>query len=269
VTRDALLGIALPPSEGFSQSQLRNTGEVLNTGWEVSLNAAPIVRRDFRWQMHLNLDGNRNEIISLGPTAVDGRLGNHREGKPVNSVWDYVITGYDATTNKHTRSDTTVYMGSPLPTFNTSLGNTLSFGPFRLYGLISAEKGAVFSNGDRPFRIRQGAGDEYLSTFENGVPTARTDSLVDYFTRVGAIDKRDNIRIREISLTYRLPDQILGGIGLGSTSMTLSGQNLYWWDSCNCADPNMRYQPGLSGSFSGFLAMPAARRFLLSLRTRF
>lgn len=270
LTRDALLNVALPPSMGFSQPQLQNTGEILNEGWELSINATPVVRRDMRWNAQLNLDGNRNEILDLGPQAIDGRLGNHREGKPVNSIWGYVITGYDPGTHRHTRSDTTVYFGSPLPTFNASLGNTLSFGAFRLYGLVSTERGAWFNNGDRPYRIRQGASDEYLQTLDpSGEATAQTDSLVNYFSLVSAIDKRDNVRVREVSLSYTLPDAFISGVGLGQTSLTLAGQNLMWWDDCNCADPNMQYAPGSTNNFSGFLAMPAARRFLLSLRTRF
>jgi TonB-dependent SusC/RagA subfamily outer membrane receptor len=269
ITRDALLRVSLPPSMGFSQQQLQNTGEILNTGWELSLNTAPVVRRGFRWHTQLNLDGNRNEILSLGPNAVDGRLGAHREGKPVNSIWGYVIEDYDQATNRHTRSDTTVYFGGPLPTFNLSLGNTFTLGAFRLYGLISAERGAWFTNSDLSYRIRQGASDYYYETFENGEPTARTDSLVNYYTLVTANNKRDNVRIREVSLSYSVPGEVTSAFGMGSTTFTLSGQNLQWWDDCMCADPNMQYAPGSSTNFSGFLAMPAARRFLLSVRTSF
>ncbi len=268
-TRDGLLQVSLPPSEGFEDAQLRNAGKIQNTGWEVSFNTTPVVTPSFRWTTQLNLDGNHNEVLDLGSTAVDGRLGNYRVGYPVNSVWGYDITGYDPATNKHTKSDTTNYHGSAVPRFNASLGNTLTLGAFRLYGLVSLERGAWFNNGDRPYRIRQGAGDEYLATFENGQPTLRTDSLVDYFTLVSSDDKRDNVRIRELSLAYTLPDGLASSVGLAHTTVTLAGQNLWWWDGCNCADPDMRYEPGAANNFSGFLAMPAARRFLFSIRTNF
>jgi TonB-dependent SusC/RagA subfamily outer membrane receptor len=267
-TRDALLEVDLPPSEGFSQAQLRNTGEILNVGWELSVNTSPVITPNFRWNTQVNLSGNRNEILSLGPTAVDGRLGDFREGFPVEGVWADKIIGYDAATVSHEVTDTAVYFGPSLPTFSASLGNTFSFGNFRLYGLVAMEEGSWFDNGDRPYRIRQGAGDEYLSTFENGEPTVRTDSLVDRFTRAGSIDRRDNIRIREISLSYTLPASFVDGLGLSNTTLMLSGQNLYWWDDCNCADPDMRYSPS-GRNFSGFLAMPAARRFMITLRTSF
>jgi len=234
----------------------------------------------------LNLDGNRNEILDLGPQAtwqkitvkkgdeflVDSvrYLGGHREGYPVRSIWGRIITGYDAATNKHTRSNYSAYQGPPLPTFNASLANTITFGRFRLYGLVSMERGAVFSNSDRPYRIRQGGGDEFLSLLdENGNPTTASDSLKNYFTLVSAYDSRDNIRIRELSLTYTVPEEWLGALGLGRTTLTASAQNVYWWDDCHCMDPNMSYRGGASFSFSGFLAMPQPRKFLFSIRTSF
>jgi hypothetical protein len=229
------------------------------------------VTQTVRWNTQLNLDGNRNEILDLGPTAVNGRLGTHRVSKPVNSLWGQVITGYDPATNRHTRSDTSVYIGGPLPTFNASLGNTVSVGAIRLYGLVSMERGAWFNNGDRPYRIRQGAGDEFLATLTpDGQRTVRTDSLVNYHSLVGDFQKRYHVRIREVSLSYMVPDGLMGGFGFGRTTLTFSGQNLMWWDDCKCTDPNMQYAPGDAGNnFSCFLAMPQPRRFLASLRTSF
>lgn len=274
-TRDALLNVPLPPSEGFSQAQLRNVGKILNQGWEVAVTAAPIVGSGYRWTTQLNLDGSKNEVLDLGPTAVAGRLGNYRVGYPVIGVWGYKATAYDAQKIRHTRSDTTVYWGPSLPTFNASFGNTFNLQRFTFYAQLSMEKGAWFGNGDRAFRIRQGAGDELHSTYDfsnsdEPVPTVKTDSLVNYFTLVDAYDQRDNVRLREVSVSYSLPDALLGRLGLRRTTVTLAGQNLYWWDDCNCADPNMTYEAGSSfGVTSGFLAMPQPRRFLLSVRTSF
>jgi hypothetical protein len=293
-TNDALLSIDLPPSEGFSDERLENAGEIENRGWELSINATPVNRRDFRWAVDVNLDGNENKILDLGDQAQyrtymfpDGSggyrvdsvlyLGGHEVGYPIRSMWGREIESYDASTNTHTRTDYAVYQGPPLPTFNASLANTLTFGNFRLYGLVTLENGAVFSNGDRPYRMRQGGGDEYLGLFdfenrdENGNPTPTTasDSLLNYFTLVNAYDSRDHIRLREVSVSYSVPMDFSSRVGLGRTTLTLSGQNLHWWDDCNCMDPSMQYRGGHTFSTSGFLAMPQARKFLFSIRTNF
>jgi TonB-dependent SusC/RagA subfamily outer membrane receptor len=297
-TVDALLDIDLPPSEGFSEERLENVGEIENKGWEVSINYTPINTSDLRWSLDLNLDRNENEILDLGDQAVyrlinrwEGGgwrtggtvvtdsvkyLGGYYVGYPIRGGWSREIVDYDAGTNTHSRSDFNFYQGPPLPTFNASLGSTFTFGSFRLYGLVSMQSGSVFSNSDRPYRVRQGGGDEYLETFDfdnrgadgNPTPTFQTDSLLNYFTLTSNYDSRDNVRIREVSLSYSLPLSFTNSLGLTRTTLTLSGQNLYWWDDCNCLDPDMNYLGG-SVNQSGFLAMPQSRKFLFSLRTGF
>ena len=269
-TRDALLEVTLPASEGFSEAQLRNAGEILNKGLELQVTATPINSASLRWTSVFSGDWSDNEILDLGETAVDGRLGDQRVGFPVNAVFGFGVTGYDASTNTHARSDTSLYRGRPLPNWNASWSNTLTLGSFRVYGQVRGEWGATFSNGDRSYRIRQQAGDEYLSTLDaNQAATAQTDSLSNFYTLSGAFDSRDHIRIQEVSLAYQVPQSVTGGLGLGATTLTLSGYNLYWWDDCNCMDPSMQYASGSSTNFSGFLATPQPRRFLFSVRTSF
>jgi len=273
-TRDALLNVAVPPSAGFAASQLQNAGEILNQGFELSLNSTLYQSPSFRWQSTFNVDYHKNEVLDLGETAQDGVLGVFREGYAVRMQFAQQIIGYNADTNTHIRSDTTMFVGNLEPDWNFGLSNTLEFGNLRLYGLVTAERGAVLNNGDRPYRIRFQTGDEYLSTLdENLQPTFQSDSLRNYYTLVSAFDSRDHFRIREVSLSYQIPDAWLSGLGVSRTSLTLSGQNLHWWDDCNCWDPSMRYRGGDSDDNffvgSGFLAMPQPRRFMMTVRTNF
>jgi TonB-dependent SusC/RagA subfamily outer membrane receptor len=281
-TKDALLNRNLPPSLGFSSAQQANLGVLENKGWEVKIDAAVIETADFRWFAGLNLDGNTNTITDLGEFAEcnadrsECKLGNFRTNNSVGALYTRSLTGYtyDAATNTHdhTRTDTTEFVGDPLPSLNLSLNNSFEIGAFRLYGLVTAEKGAWFSNSDRPYRTRQRAGDEYWSLVgDDGLPTLASDSILNYFTRLSSIDERDNLRIREVSLAYQVSEGLSDKLGLGRTSMTVAGQNLMWWDSCNCSDPNMAYRGGSANtiSTSGFLAQPQPRTFVFTLRTTF
>ncbi len=278
--RDLITTVPVAPSQTFGNAPRSNVGSVRDRGLEVTLRATPVEGSRVRWSTDVRFDTNENEITDLGSeggqkvlvrgsrTAASNQL---RVGLPVLNFWMRPPTGYNPQTRTHTRGDTAVYMGQALPKWNLSWGNQLRFGNFTLYGLVSAEKGSIFNNGDRSFRIRQKAGDEYLSTLDaNGAPTAVTDSLVNYFTLFQAYDKRDNIRIRELTLSYLVPDGLSSKLGLGRTTLTLAGKNLHWWDDCNCEDPNMNYLGGSSfGVGQGFLATPAPRQFLLTLRTSF
>jgi TonB-dependent SusC/RagA subfamily outer membrane receptor len=290
ITKDALVDGQIAPSASFGDPAQMNIGELQNTGWEATFRVTPIESRSLRWSTDLRLDGNKNEITDLGRDPVTDtvilEVGGLDLGYPVLDAWTRVPTGYDRETNKHTRSDTSHYIGPTLPTFNLSLGNELTVGAFRLYGLVTHESGAFFGNGDRPYRVRFRTGDEYLGlldysqcpttggqiTCENeaDIRTFQSDSLFDYMNLFSTFDNRNHWRLRELTLTYTMPEGLTSRIGIGRTVMTLAAKNVHWWDDCNCMDPNMNYQGGSSfGVSSGFLAQPQARQFLLSVRTTF
>jgi TonB-dependent SusC/RagA subfamily outer membrane receptor len=207
-------------------------------------------------------------------------------------------TAYNPVTRLFTRSDTTVFLGKTLPDFNVSFGNEITFGAFRLYANVTYERGAWFGNSDRPYRANNRTGDEYLSLLNDATanpagcvtswPTAPTtgpryvdaarhwcdtvasDSLYQLWRTVSPVDSRENIRIREISIGWQVPESFSNKLGFSRTSITLAGQNLQWWDKCNCMDPNMTYQGGADfGETSGFLGQPQARMVKLSIRTTF
>jgi TonB-dependent SusC/RagA subfamily outer membrane receptor len=277
-TTEALLDVDLPPSSGFNDEQVQNIGAIENKGWEVKLDWAAIEGDNFRWSMGVLMDGNTNQILDLGPFAdcndegTHCRLGNSRMGYAVGALWGREMTGFDAATIRHERSDTSVYQGDPLPSWSGSLTQSVEFGAFRVYALASWEKGAVFNNSDRPYRVRQRASDELLMwVADDGTYSFEADSVLDYHTRLGAYDKRDHIRIQEVSLTYQVPNMLSSKLGLSRTTLTVSGQNLYWWDDCNCMNPTMSYSTwddDVIGS-SGFLAQPQPRTFMFTLRTTF
>ena len=192
-------------------------------------------------------------------------------------------------------TDTTVYFGKTLPDFNLSWNNELTFGAFTLHGLVTHESGASFGNSDRPYRANFRTGDEYLAALapagsascvtswatgaqgpryddsaRQWCKTVASDSLDNRYRRFGSTDKRDNIRIREISLGFIVPEGLSSKLGVSRTMITLAAQNVHWWDDCNCVDPNMTYLGGADfGETAGFLAMPQPRMFKLSIRTTF
>jgi hypothetical protein len=274
-TKDAIINRSNPPSEGFQAAKRINIGEVRNNGWELSLNLIPLRGNHFEWSSSLRADGNKNKVTDLGGVVLGGNT--VRIGYPVNGVWARVVTNFRVDTvagkpvPRTTLSDTSLYFGPPLPTFNGSIGNSLRFKDFQLYGLVTLERGAFFSNGDRPYRVRQGGSDEYLQFVNpDGTPTFKADSVASWWATQDAIEKRDNVRLREVSLSWSIPAAVSDRMGLGRSALTVSGLNLMWWDDCHCVDPNMVYNAGESfGITSGFLAQPAPRQFRLSFRTRF
>ncbi len=293
-TLDAIVQKANPPSAGFSQAQRVNIGEIQNVGWEGSINYQAYASARTDWTTGLRLDGNENRIKDLGGVnlgnAFRGPL--KKDGKttyyPIGGVWDRKPTGFsvkntgtDPTLGNcanlsygcpvTTRSDTVVYFGPGLPKWNASWSNQVRYRSLTLYGLLSMERGAWFGNGDRAYRIRQGGSDEYLQHLgPNGERTFKADSTAQFASILNYVDQRDNVRLRELSVTWQVPERLTGMFKVGQTSLTLTGQNVWWWDDCNCVDPNMNWAGASSFNFSnGFLMQPAPRVFRMQVRTRF
>ena len=278
-TRDALVPVALPPSEGFSESQLRNIGEIQNIGWEVALDLIPVQNQNFTWNANIKMSGVQNEVLDIGgverfpagSAGTGGGTGWVVEGYPVAGVWEYEPVSYDESSQTWERTDELVYQGSTFPTFSGSLENIFSYKRFRLGIQLSSELGAVFTNGSRQYQFNFQTGDEYLSTLDqNQQPTAESDKLYEYYRTFPSIDSRDHIKIQEISISYTLPGSALENVGLGRTTLSLSGNELHWWDDSNATHPQINYLGGADfAQGSGFLAVPPARSVTFSITTRF
>jgi len=275
-TSDAIVPRLTAPSAGFPTAQSVNVGAIENHGWEASINYLAISKGPFDWTTNVRMDGNHNKVLDLGGVLLAGTA--IKVGYPVQGVWTLPLTGYSPTAigangraPNFTRGTSPVYRGPPLPTFNASFGNTFRYGALQFYALITMERGAVFQNSDRPYRVRQGGADEYLQFLKpDGSTTFQADSVFNYWSLFDAVDSRDNVRLREISLSYTIPDRWLSRTNLGRTQLVISGQNAMWWDHCNCVDPNMNWAGGDAFNIAnGFLAQPAPRQYRVSVRTRF
>jgi TonB-dependent SusC/RagA subfamily outer membrane receptor len=272
-TDNAIVAVRLPPSSGFVNAQQRNIGGIENRGWELSLSYLTLARERFSWRNELRFDGTTNKVTDLGGAVgiVDAAGNRVAVGYPVGGVWARYPVGYDQTTKQWIRSDTARYYGPPLPTFNLSYGTTVTWRGLQFYGLLTMERGAWFLNSDRPYRFRQRTGDEYLALLgPNGEPTAASDSALAYWRLFDDPEQRDNVRLRTLSLSYALPERWTAARGLGRTTLTLSANNIMWWDHCHCVDPNMNWNGADPfRTNNGFLADPAPRTYRLALRTHF
>jgi hypothetical protein len=135
--------------------------------------------------------------------------------------------------------------------------------------------GMIGINFARGWAIGKLTGDEYLALLEkpSGNRTAAADSLLDMWnviTNSGWVEKADWLKIREVSLTYQLPDSWVAPARLRDTSIRLSGRNLYLWaPHWSGPDPEVKYG-GNEGDLNigyDFNTMPIPRRFTVSIRT--
>ena len=289
-TVNALNLLPTPASRGV-HGRVENCCEIVNRGVEAALAATPVNRPSLLWRTNLAYEWNRNRITDLGPRARADSVPTYRqnedgmwefvrweprrslegwfEGQSVGDILAYGIAGHDRATNAHSRTAFRFNRGRVRPTHVGSVFNSFQLGSGLMVSIrLRGEMGAVMRNSGRRFGVQYRAHDEYLKHLdEDGEPTYAADSVYD-FHKTDPIDKRDHLRLQEVSLSYTVPRGTGVLTNLEGATFTLSGYNLYWWDDCNCPDPGQQYRAD-DFDTSPFMALPQPRRFLLSVRTTF
>ncbi len=145
-TTDLLLAAPLPNSTGFS-SVMKNIGSVRNQGLDMMVTANPLNTNDFNWNITLNANFNKNEVLKLGENNEDipqnswvgGPNSIIRVGENLNSFYGYERYGVytvedyeagDATlaqVGRAKRSTTQQILGKGMPDWTGSFINTFNY----------------------------------------------------------------------------------------------------------------------------------------------
>ena len=96
-TTDALFQVRQAASEGFGGSQLRNVGELTNSGIELQLSGSPVQKQDWGLEVGVNLSTLKSEVQSLGgaPPFTLGGNGWVVEGEPAPVIRARYVTNPD------------------------------------------------------------------------------------------------------------------------------------------------------------------------------
>jgi TonB-linked SusC/RagA family outer membrane protein len=296
-TDRALIGVVYPASEGFSTSQLTNVGSLSNEGLEAQLNGTIIQTRDFEWQGRVNLTSLGSKALDIGGVPIATGLGSYvREGFAVPSYFGTKITNPDAIAAPIPSATSDQYIGPEYPNHILSYGTTLTFrGNLTLDALLEEQRGGMldnyigFQNAKRfvwqpcfatqaALRTANGpdgklntadddpgalAGITALERARCSINTAEQSS--DYWYA-----KTDFVKLRSVSLSYRLPQRFSFTNG-GTTTLTLAGRNLFTWTNYDGVDPESSDQSD-AGTGLGrreYYQLPPYRTFLATLRLTF
>jgi TonB-linked SusC/RagA family outer membrane protein len=308
-TKDALLSVSDPPSSGWDGTHLINVGEVRNSGLELSIDAQPVRMPNFEWNVIAALGTNSNKLISFGrdangrPNLIEDRFGEfasvqrHREGFPLGGYWATDVVR-DASGNvvldaagratvvpcvwepddpDHAACEEE-YVGPALPTRTLGLTNTFRlFDQLQLYVFTDYQGGhfqwcAICSVRTRIDRNTRAVNDPNISVTE----AARLASL----QTKEFIYKADFIKLREVALTYDLPQRFVARTGLSRAALTVAGRNLAIWtkykgyENGGSEDPEVAFNsannPGTSSfTQTDYAAIPMQRRWHVSLNFNF
>lgn len=276
---DLLLQKPLPPSLGFTQTPFVNIGELKNTGIEVAVNAQPIARRDFVWDARVGLSTLDTKITDMGDVAAFGTLNRFEAGFEPGMFVGLRIRSIDTLTNIVTVSNDFERIGPVLPTMEGSISTNLTiYRNWRVSGLVDGKWGNYLYNLTDFFRETQLVRSNrrldpaVLSKHERlrryGNPTAGQPAFVRENgasatvneVRDAYVQKADFIKLRELSLSYTLPNEWASYLRAQSATFTVSGRNLQTWTDYEGFDPELLSVATTNFGRQDFLTIPPPKR---------
>jgi TonB-linked SusC/RagA family outer membrane protein len=310
-TIDLITVTPIDPSTGFTATTV-NVGKVRTRGFEVSLTGTVLKTNAVTWDATLNV-ARYNPIVtelggSLAEVVIDGfsNLGNFAvPGRPFNVIKGIGILR-DPNGNKvvapsgqtYLTTPEIVELGNPNPDFTSSLINNISFKGFTLSMLWEYRHGGKIYSVTAATMLARGLTkdtdfDRSLSLILPGVIQTGTDvdgnpiysenttqiNAAEYFfgnyffSDEAFIFDGTTVRLRELSLAYQIPKNILSVTPFKSASISLTGSNL-WFRAVNFPkyvnfDTDVLSLGVGNGLGFDFMTGPSARRFGATLRLTF
>lgn len=254
-----LLGyVDVDPTVGFT-TVYKNTSEVENKGFELSINAN-ILDGEFGWNTTFNLSHNKNEVTKVykpNPSVRNYVWGGLIEGKPINNIYNFRWAGlsetgepqiYDAEGNIVSWQDEAipalnwlVYSGTTVPQYFGALINTFRYKGFTLTPIITYQLGH-FMRMPTPHIRGDGhllasvskrwkkPGDEKHTDipkmWTGYSPPAQRGQFFQYTNR--RTQSASSIRLSSVNLTYHLPATIFDN-RIRSIELHAQINNLWLW----------------------------------------
>jgi hypothetical protein len=290
-----LTSLATAPSTGFPVARTTNLGKVTNKGIELGISGTPMQTSNVVWDSRLSVATNKNRLVDFGiagktrevvtsPFGIQAyaAVQEHRVGYPLAGYWAALPKRNPDGTPQLTPTgvvilDTATYRGASSPNREVGFSNTVTlFRNFRVYALLDWKGGmSIFNHKER--NRCQTAVDNCAAVNNPRArnPQTPADSilfkeLVVWRTVPGVfIEKADFTKLREVSLTYTVPQQYLGRLGPSGASITISGRNLALWSDYSGIDPETNSYGGRTFLRVDAFATPNPRRLIGSVNLTF
>ncbi|KPQ13325.1 MAG: SusC/RagA family TonB-dependent receptor [Algoriphagus marincola HL-49] len=295
-TRDLITQSPIDPATGFTSTAI-NIGKIRTRGIEFQATVNPVsTASGFNWNSTINWGLYRSVTVELGggleEVLVSGftTLGNFAiPGEPFNIIKGIGFDRDEQTgqpiilsNGLHKPAADLQVLGDPNPAWTGSWINSFSYKGFTLSAMMEyRHRGDVFSSTVTATLARGVTKDPVADrelTFimpgvkEDGTPNDIQITASDYFFAgyQGATDEPNvfdgsMIRLREVSLGYEIPMNLMAKTPFKRASIALSGTNL-WFLALNFP-PNMNYDVDVLGTGVGnglgfdFVTGPSSRRF--------
>ncbi|TKG95758.1 SusC/RagA family TonB-linked outer membrane protein [Puteibacter caeruleilacunae] len=273
-TKDLLLDIPLPLQSGF-KTELRNIGEVQNEGFEFLVSAVP-VNGAFNWETNFNFAVNKTETVDLGGAEQIFTPGMHfimEPGQPTGQFYGYIYDGVYTTAmaaeaakygkkpgdaiirdldgNLKINSDDKTVIGNANHDLIFGFNNSFSYKNFDLNVFVNGMLGGEVYNqsSGKPLGFRNNPPkdarylDRWSTDNEDGRYPAFSKTNDNKIIQASSILVEDAsfLRLKNLSLGYTFPKQLVQRWNLSKLRLYVSGQNLFVVTDYSGYDPEVSH----------------------------
>lgn len=308
-TTDILMQPGTAPSNGLG-NVYRNlpNSKILNEGLEFSANYKVVNKASLRWTIGGNISKNYNKVLNweLGPDAVSGGTNDTRVVKGLPLGVNYLVRFYGVdpadglpiwldATGKQTKTfslNHRVFAGSVLPDYIGGFNSSLEYKNFEMSVLFSyVIGGSIYDNSGKyqfmgvskkNWNFREDFLDRWTQPGDNArYPRLTYDATTypgvpseDQFNSTMFLHDADYLRLRELTIAYRVPSAVMQRWKLKSLRIYLSGTNLLTFTKYPGGDPEITrdfenpQDRNLSPNVT-YLTAPTQRSFIFGLNLGF
>jgi len=254
-----LASYQLPSIAGASITE-NLPGTVQNTAWELSATTVNVKKGDFRWTTGINLTVPKNKLVAWSGTGIGT---TYFIGQPIGSILRYHFLGVDPTTGQFQVADS---HGNPTSTPNQSTDEKTLINPFpKYYGGV--QNGFSYKGFSLDFLFqfaRQTKQNFYFGPSLPGTynfnepvwildrwqkpgdvaPFQRYNSDYNFYSQYSNALNSDAAysdvfyaRLKNLSLSYTLPSELIQKIHFQSCKLFVQGENLFTISNFKGLDP--------------------------------
>ncbi len=299
--------ISMPSSitSGYS-SRYINAGQVNNKGWELQINGNPIRTKDWNWDIFVNFAKNKSKVVELAEGVSSITLARPmgqncyvmaKVGEPYGQIYTNGFK-YDENGNRLVGNDgkfivdpTLRVSGNMNPDWTAGIGSNLSWKNLSFGFLIDIRKGGdvylqsmmrLQSCGQTKETVPGRA--EYYATGQgivgkgvnvntgqpNTVGLDPTQYWGQFYGNIGNyIYDMTNVRLREVNISWTLPDRWFTNTVIRGIKVSAVGNNLFFfYNNLPGFDPECTYSTG-NGQGVETAALPSTRTFGFNLNVTF
>lgn len=298
-SKDQILKIDVPSATGFKKKMV-NAGNIENKGVEIAFTATPVMTSTgFTWDTQLNWSKNKNKVVELTDDTKEQILSDAsvtflkivaHEGGAYGDIYGYayqrddagnVVVGADGIPVK---TNDMQLLGNNQPDWMLGWTNTFTYKNFTLNFMLDMRKGGDVYMGSIKSGTNSGALEMTLDgrdggivvpgVHQDGTPNTTAVDAQKYWMGITGITEAfmydaTNVRLRELSLGYNFPKQMLAKTPFTNLKLSFVARNLFMiYSKTKGFDPEAAYTSGNAQGIE-YGSMPTMRSLGFNLNVSF